>query len=154
LNLLNLFLALALALAQVHRAPAATERGTAEQARSMLEKAVGRYRAVGRAQALAEFNAETPPFADRDLYVMCVGADHLITANGGFPGLVGVTADVLKDVGGRPLGQLIWETPSIKGVVSVRYAGMNPVSRASELKTTLFRKVGDDMCGVGVYDPP
>jgi hypothetical protein len=142
------------AIVCVHAAGAAGERGSPAEAKLMLAKAAARYKAVGRAQALAEFTAEKPPFVDRDLYVMCVGADHLVTANGGFPGLVGVTADVLRDVDGRPLGQAIWEGASIKAAVSVRYAGMNPISRKSELKTTVFQKVGDDMCGVGVYDSP
>ena len=133
---------------------AAGPLGTAADAKRMLAKAAARYKAVGRTRALAEFTAETPPFVDRDLYVMCVGADHLITANGGFPGLVGVTADVLRDVDGRPLGDAIWNAASTKAEVSVRYAGMNPVSHRSELKTTVFQKVGVDMCGVGVYDSP
>ena len=140
------------AVVLVRATAAAEEHGTAAQAKLMLAKAVARYKVVGRTRALAEFTAEKPPFVVRDLYVMCVGADRAITANGGFPGLVGGTADVLKDVGGRPLGQAIWDAASSRDEISIRYEGMNPLSRKSELKTTVFQKVGDDMCGVGVYD--
>ena len=51
----------------------------------MLQKAVAYYKAVGRKQALADFTAKKAPFGDRDLYVVCIGPEHTITANGGFP---------------------------------------------------------------------
>ena len=36
----------------------------------MLQKVVAHYKAVGRKQALADFNGKEPPFGDRDLYVL------------------------------------------------------------------------------------
>jgi cytochrome c len=63
----------------------AADRGTPAEAKAMLQKAVAHYKQVGRKQALADFNAKKPPFGDRDLYVACIGPDHTIVANGGFP---------------------------------------------------------------------
>jgi hypothetical protein len=41
----------------------AGERGTPAEAKAMLEKAVAHYKAVGRKQALADFNAKKAPFS-------------------------------------------------------------------------------------------
>jgi len=63
----------------------------------MLAKAVAHYKAVGRKQALADFTGKKAPFGDRDLYVFCMGPDRRMSANGGYPSFVGLSADVLKD---------------------------------------------------------
>lgn len=66
----------------------AGDYGTPPEARTMLLQAIAHYRAVGRKQALADFNARKPAFSDRDLYVFCLGPDHTVVANGGFPNLI------------------------------------------------------------------
>lgn len=57
---------------------AAVERGTPTEARAMLDNAIAHYKAVGRTQALADFNKKAAPFSDRDLYVVCLAPDHTI----------------------------------------------------------------------------
>jgi cytochrome c len=130
----------------------AAERGTPAEAKAMLDKAVAHYKEVGRKQALADFNAKKAPFGDRDLYVFCLAPDHIEVANGGFPSVVGTSADALKDADGRPLGKTIWDAGS-KGEGSVRYRWYNPVSSKMEPKVAFAQKVGDDVCGVGAYNP-
>jgi cytochrome c len=131
----------------------AADRGTPAEAKAMLQKAVEHYKAVGRKQALADFNKKKAPFIDRDLYVACFGADHRITANGGFPQLVGQSADMIRDADGKSVGQEGWDLASKKGEATLRYSWMNPVTRTMEPKVTFFAKVGDDVCGVGAYNP-
>lgn len=131
----------------------AGDRGTPEEAKAMLQKAVDHYKSVGRKQALADFNKKKAPFGDRDLYVACFGADHRITANGGFPKLVGESADLIRDADGKSVGQEGWDLASKNGQASLRYSWMNPVTRKMEPKITFFTKVGDDVCGVGAYNP-
>lgn len=148
--------------APVKSSPAATsegarvkssgERGTPTEAKAMLEKAVEHYQEVGRKQALADFTARKPPFFDRDLYVSCMGTDHIITANGGFPSLVGTSADGWRDADGKSLGKAIWDAVSSTGEGSVRYRWFNPVSGKIEPKINFSRKVGDEICGVGAYN--
>jgi len=133
--------------------PAKSERGTPDEAKTMLQKAVEHYNSVGRKQALADFNAKKPPFIDRDLYVVCIGNDHIITANGGFPQYVGRSADLLKDADGKPVGKAIWEIANNNGEGSVQYRWLNPVTGKSESKIAFSRKVGDDVCSVGAYNP-
>lgn len=134
--------------------PAATsERGTPDEARAMLQKALEHYTSVGREQALADFTGRVTPFFDRDLYVVCVNSAHIETANGGFPQYVGSSADAVSDANGKPLGKTIWETASVTETNAVNYRWVNPVSGKTEPKVLFFRKVGTDVCGVGAYRP-
>ena len=132
--------------------PAATsERGTPDEAKAMLRKAVEHYNSVGREKALADFNNKVPPFFDRDLYVVCIDSSLIVTANGGFPQYVGGPVG-LVDAQGNALGKTIWDTASTT-VNSVNYQWVNPVSGQYEPKALFFQKVGSDVCGVGAYNP-
>jgi signal transduction histidine kinase len=133
---------------------AMARRGTPGEARAMLDKAIEHYRSAGRQQALADFNAGKAPFADRDLYVFCLGKDHKTLANGGFPALVGTSADAVRDADGRPLPDQMWAAASAGGTGSVEYRWFNPVTRRVEPKISFVHLAGDDLCGVGAYDPP
>ena len=68
---------------------AAAERGTAEEAQALVEKAIARYKEVGAEKTFAEINTPGGPFVDRDLYVFVVGPDGKIIAHGGDKGRVG-----------------------------------------------------------------
>jgi len=132
---------------------AAADRGTPAEAKALLEKAVAHYKLVGRKQALADFNSKKAPFGDRDLYVVCLGADHTIVANGGFPQYVGASADLIKDADGKSVGKQGWDVATSKGEGSVSYQWLNPVTHKMEPKITFFEKAGEDVCGVGAYNP-
>jgi len=131
----------------------AADRATTAEAKTMLQKAVAHYESAGRKQALADFSAKKPPFVDRELYVFCIGPDHLISANGNFPQYVGTSADALRDATRKPLGAAILDAAASKGDGSVRYMLINPTSGKLEPKITFVQKVGDDVCGVGAYNP-
>lgn len=126
-------------------------RGTPEEAKAMLAKAVEHYKSVGPTQALTDFTKRKAPFFDRDLYVVCIGLDQRIAANGGFPQYVGSPASILRDAHGKPLGNSILKAAESDGIV--RYEWINPVSGKTEPKIGFFQKVGDHVCGVGAYNP-
>jgi hypothetical protein len=130
----------------------AAPRSTPAEAKAMLQKAVGHFKSAGRQQALADFTAGKPPYRDRDLYVVCVDSGHKIAANGGFPSVVGTSADGLKDAKGKPLGKALWDAASQQAEGSIRYSMLNPSTYKPETKITFYQKVaGDLLCGVGVY---
>lgn len=129
----------------------AGDRGTPAEAKAMLEKAISHYKALGRKQALADFNAKKAPFSDRDLYVFCIGPDRSMVANGGYPSFVGQSVDVLKDANGKALGKSLIDAAALGGGGSVKYPHINPVSRKPEPKVSFVQKVGEDVCGVGAY---
>lgn len=128
-------------------------RGTPDEAKAMLTKAIEHYNSVGRQQALADFTGRKAPFFDRDLYVSCIGPDHLIAANGGFPSLVGSSVDAWKDAEGKSVGKASYDAVASTGSGSVRYRWFNPVSGKVEPKVLFVQKVGDDILGVGAYNP-
>jgi cytochrome c len=134
-------------------APTKGERGTPDEAKAMLQLAIDHFNQVGREQAYADFNAGQPPFKDRDLYIVCVAQDHTETVNGGFPQYVGTSADSLTDVNGKPLGQAILDSVSASGQGETDYQWVNPVSGETEPKTLFAQKLGEDVCGVGAYNP-
>ena len=125
--------------------PATSEHGTPDEAMAMLQKAVAHYNAVGREQALKDFTGRVTPFFDRDLYVACIDSHLIITANGGFPNLVGSAVE--------PLSRAAWDSASISQIGSVDYQYTDPVTKKTEPKTFYYEKVDKDVCGVGVYHP-
>jgi cytochrome c len=131
----------------------AATRGTLAEAKALMEKAVAHYQKVGRKQALADFNTNRKEWVDRDLYVFCSDKRHIILANAGFPTLVGQSADSVMDVNGKPRGQAAWDATAATGEGSVEYQWINPVTGKTEPKKTFERRVGDDICGAGAYNP-
>ena len=131
----------------------AGDRGTPSEAKAMLAKAIAHYKAVGRKQALADFTGKKAPFVDRDLYVFCISPDRVIVANGGYPSFVGSSVDILKDADGKPLGKALLDAGSREGGGSVEYAHVNPVSHLPQSKLAFVQKAGEDVCGVGAYNP-
>jgi signal transduction histidine kinase len=131
---------------------AAESGATPAEAKALLEKASAYYKSVGRKQAFADFTAKRRMFSDRDLYVFCIDTNRMMVANGGFPGIVGTSADTIIDVNGKGLGKAAWEAVSDKGEGVVRYRWVDPITHNLESKTTFLAKTGDDVCGVGAYD--
>jgi cytochrome c len=129
----------------------AVEHGSPTEAKALLAKAVAHYEAVGRKQALADFTSKKAPFSAGDLYVFCIGPDRAIVANGGYPSFVGMSADVLKDADGKPLGKALWEAGTLVGGGSVEYPLINPVTHRAQAKVSFVQKAGEDVCGVGAY---
>src|SRR5262249_38699018 len=125
---------------------AATDRATPGEAKAMLDKAVAYYKASGRQKALADFNANQPPFVDRDLYVFCIAPDRTLVANGGFRQYVGQSADLLKDLTGKSIGKAGWDIAASKGEGELHYQWFNPVTMLIEPKVSYFAKAGQDVC--------
>jgi hypothetical protein len=133
----------------------AANRGTAAEARAMLQKAVAHYKTAGRKQALSDFTAGKAPFKDRDLYVVCIASNQTVAANGAYPAFVGTSADALRDANRKPLGKAFWNAAAKNPEGSVQYPMLNPVTGRVEDKTTFYAKVADDLlCGVGAYNAP
>ncbi len=120
----------------------------------MLQKAVEHYESVGRQQALSDFSAKKAPFGDRDLFVFCLGLHtSKLTAHGAFPQYVGMSVDVWKDADGKPLGRAIQDAASKSDEASIKYPMINPISGRVEPKISFWRKLDQDVCGVGAYNP-
>src|SRR5262245_53035645 len=131
-----------------------SEHGTPAEAKAMLQKAVEHYQAAGRSQALADFSGRKSPFFDRDLFVFCLGLNSSkLTAHGAFPQYVGQSIDVWRDAAGKPLGKAIQAAASNSDEGSIQYPMINPVSGKIQSKISFWKKLGEDVCGVGAYNP-
>ena len=125
----------------------ASEYGTAEEARTMLQKAIAALK-NDEAKALAAFNNKESEFRDRDLYVFCGGPDGKLTAH---PRTKGKTLRGFKDSTGKTVGEEMYMVAKEGTISEVVY--LYPRHRGEEPreKITLITKVRDQICGVGYY---
>ena len=119
----------------------------------MLKAAAQDYQTNGREQALKDFNDRKPPFANKDLYVVCLGEDHKVTALGEFPLLVGTSADSMKDPSGTPIGELVWQAATLQPQGKVPFHWQNPLTGQEESKILFYQKLSQDVCGVAANQP-
>ncbi len=128
-----------------------TARGTSEQAKDLLSKAVAEVQKNSRG-AFKRFNEPAGGFVRGDLYVFAVGLeDGKFLANGATPSLTGMGARDLRDAAGTPLIQNMIQLAQEKGSGQVDYVWRNPVTNKVEDKHTLVQKVGKYLVGVGFY---
>ena len=127
----------------------AEERGTPEEARALLERAVALVEEGGEEKALAAFNDPEGSWVDRDLYVFCMGPSYKITAHVDV-GMRGVDVATLKDPDGKQIGREMIEI-SKRGGGTIEYRWVNPVSKRVEPKISFMLPAGRQFCGVGAH---
>lgn len=130
-----------------------TQFGTAAEARAMEEKAVTEMKA-NEAAAIEKFNSGTGGFRDRDLYVFCYNmTSGAFTAHVN-KALIGTDVRALKEKGGSPLGQKIFDQikASPEGTITtVAYNFPKPGTDNPVPKESFVARVGNQGCGVGYY---
>lgn len=119
---------------------------------ALLDAAAAHYASAGREQALRDFSHD-PGFVRDALYVFCIDEAGTLSASGGFPRMVGMEIDRFEIGGQRGLAALMNRHHEADGPGEVAYQWLNPQSGAMEQKQTRFRRIGQDVCGVGVYTP-
>jgi signal transduction histidine kinase len=130
----------------------ADERGSAAEAKAMLDKAIAAVKA-DKAAALAEFTADAKSkdgtFFEKDLYVYCGGPDGNFTAH---PSLVGKSMKGLMDKGTPPkaAGEEFYKVAAAGGG-EVTYMWPLPGSTEPQKKVAIVAPVGDQVCAVGYY---
>jgi cytochrome c len=129
----------------------AAERGTAEEAQALVEKAIARYKEVGAEKTFAEIGTPGGSFVDRDLYVFVVGPDRKIIAHGGDKSRIGMTLVGEVDVDGKAFGDEIIAA-SAEGNW-VEYKWLNYATKKAEPKKSFVKNVDGYVFGVGYYTP-
>jgi len=129
--------------------------GTAQEARTMLDKAVAAVKA-DKTKALDMFNHGEGGFLDRDLYPFCSNASDgkFVAVGPNAKQLLGTDIRALKDPTGTGYGlQLYDAAQKPEGqVTEVSYMFTRPGGdQTSVRKVTFVTKVGDLGCGVGYY---
>lgn len=128
-------------------------RSGAKDAKAMLEHAVSYLTENNPERAFAAFNNQNGNFYRNDLYTFVVGIeDGIMHAHGGAPeAIVGTDVRDLRDASGKPIIREMLEVANRPNGGEVNYVWLNRVTNRVEDKTTLVRKVGKYMVGVGYY---
>jgi signal transduction histidine kinase len=131
---------------------ASADKGTADEAKAMVEKAAALLKDAGTDKAFAAFNdPANKDFHDRDLYVFVRSMDGNTVAHGANKGMIGHTNLELKDADGKPYNKEMIDLANSKGSGWVDYRWVNPVSHKIEPKSSFIMKVGDYVVGAGFY---
>lgn len=121
----------------------------------MLESAATYLRDNNEERAFAAFNNQKGSFYRNDLYTFVVGIDDgIMHAHGGAPeGLVGGNVRDLRDAAGKPIIRDMLALAQQADGGSLSYVWLNRATNRIEDKTTLVRRVGKFLVGVGYYVP-
>ena len=131
---------------------ASADKGTADEAKAMVEKAAALLKDQGPDKAFAAFDdPANKDFHDRDLYIFVRSMDGNTVAHGANKGMIGHTNLDLKDADGKPYNKEMIDLATSKGSGWVDYRWVNPVSHKIEPKSSFILKVGDYVVGAGFY---
>ena len=126
----------------------AAQFGTAEEAKTMLERAVAEVK-KDKAKALDMFNKSDGGFRDRDLYVFCANvSDGVLTAH---PTNRGKPLQDIEGKHGAEFGHEMMQEATEGMIKETTYWWPRPGSDQPLEKTSFYTKVGDQICGVGYY---
>ncbi len=129
----------------------AAEKGTAKEAKALLDKAVSYYKANGKDKAYAAFNDTKGKFVQSDLYIYVLNLKGDVVSHGANAKLIGQQLIDLKDSDGKKFIKAILDGANAKGTGTMDYKWTNPTSKKIEQKSTFFEKVGDVILVCGYY---
>ena len=131
---------------------AAEDRGTADEAKAMVARAIGLYREKGAAAAFAIMNRPDGGFRDHDLYIFVYGPDRTVVVQAADAGRIGLAADSVQDVDGKYYGKESLAAATPEGVW-VDYRRANPANGQIEQKSSWLVRVDGYVFGCGIYKP-
>ena len=129
----------------------AQQRGTPEEAKMLVEKAVAYVKANGEEKALKEFNNPKGEFVKGDLYIFVFDPKGVLLANTNLPHLVGKNVYNTPDSKGKLNRKEMVDLANSKGSGWVDYHQLNPVTKKQEAKISYVQKVGNLILGCGAY---
>lgn len=131
----------------------ATEKGSKEEAVSMVKKAVAMVKTQGREKTFAAIaDPANNTFHDRDLYIYIYDFNGVALAHGNNPKMVGKPLIGLKDNEGRPLIKEMISIAKTRGSGWVEFKWPNPVTKEVEAKSGYVERVDDFLIGSGAYN--
>lgn len=129
----------------------AQERATADEAVAMVHKVITQIKAHGKEQIIAEINAFSPEFKDRDLYVTITDLKGTELAHGANKRMQGINLYDMKDSDGKFYIRERLEIAKTKGKGWQDYNFVNPVSKIVEPKSMYFEHFEDLIICSGIY---
>ncbi len=148
----KLFAALLIVTLVVSFAYAQAARGTAAEAKALLDKAVAYYKANGEAKAFAAFNDPKGQFVNKDLYIFALDMTGKVIAHGANAGLIGKDMSKTPDADGKLFMNEMVNVAKTKGKGTVDYKWENKVTKKVEPKSSYVEKVAANVAlGCGYY---
>jgi cytochrome c len=126
-------------------------QGTAEEATSMVKKAVAYLKANGKDKTLAEISNNKGQFVDRDLYISVYDMSGKVVAHGTNAKLIGKDVSALKDADNKEFIKDILAKAKAAGKGKADYKWQNPVSKEIQNKSVYFEKAEDMVFSGGYY---
>ena len=130
---------------------AADDRGTADEATALVQRAAEYLKANGPAKSYAAFNDTAGQFKDRDLYVFVMDMNGKMLSHGANAKLIGKDLTALKDSDDKLFIKTMLDVAKSKGKGWVDYKWPHPVTKAIEPKSSYVEKVDDLIVGCGIY---
>ena len=129
----------------------AQDRGTAKEAKALLDKAVALMKAEGD-KAYPQLQDKGGAFVMKDLYVYVATVDNAIVKVHPYaPGMVGKSWLELKDANGKAFVKELVEGAKKSGKGTVDYSWTDPKTKKVEPKSAYYEKVGDVIAVSGFY---
>jgi signal transduction histidine kinase len=129
----------------------AQDRGSAVEAKALLDKAVAYYKANGQPKAFAAYNDPKGAFVSKDLYIFALDMDGKILAHGANAALIGRDMMGAKDADGKLFMKEMVGVAKEKGKGSIDYKWESPKTKAVEQKSSFVEKVDGVVLGCGFY---
>ena len=130
---------------------AAADKGTPDEAKSLLKKAIALYKEAGKDKAFAEFSNPTGAFVSKDLYIFVIDLQGICVAHGQNKALVGKSVITLTDSTGKLFIKDLVDAAKVKKSGWSDYKWSNKVTKKIEQKSTYFEKEGNFIFGCGIY---
>ena len=130
----------------------AADQGTAEEATSLVKKAVAYLKANGKDKTLVEMSNNKGEFVDRDLYISVYDMNGKVVAHGTNAKLIGKDVSALKDADGKEFIKDILTQAKASGKGKSSYKWQNPVTKEIQGKTVYFEKADDLVFSGGYYN--
>ncbi|MBA5689937.1 cache domain-containing protein [Rugamonas apoptosis] len=129
----------------------ASDIGTADEALSMVKRAIALLDKKGKDEAFKQFNDTSGPFVDRDLYIAVLDAKGTMVAHGANPRIIGKSLIEMKDADGKQFIKTLIDMAQKNRSGWVEYKWPNPVTKVIEPKSTYVEKFGDLTVACGIY---
>jgi cytochrome c len=129
----------------------ALAKGTAKEAKGILDKAVAYLKANGKAKAFPAFDDLKGQFVKDDLYIYVLDQKGVVVSHGANHSLIGQPLIDLKDTDGKKFIKAIVDEANTKGKGTMDYNWTNPQTKKVEPKSVFFEKVGDLIVVCGYY---
>lgn len=131
----------------------AQERGTADEAKALVEKGLAHVKSVGPDKAFTDFSdKESGKWVSKDLYIVVLKFDGTILAHGVNKGLLGKNLIEVKDPNGVYFTKEMIEAGK-KGGGWTDFSFTDPITKKISPKSSYAKAIpgAEAVLGVGIY---